>query len=70
MILSCHILPEEIQNNIACFSECCGNFKGKVMQIEKALINDQLPVSEVSWKFCIPTNYNFGVIYKRNWLFS
>ena len=32
------------------------------MQIEKALINDCLTVSKVSWKFCIPTFYNFEVI--------
>ena len=32
------------------------------MQIEKALINDRLRVSKVSWKFRIPIIYNFGVI--------
>ena len=31
-------------------------FKGTVMQIEKALINDRLRVSKVSWKF--PWKYN------------
>ena len=31
--------------------------KGSVMQIEKALINDCLRVSDVSWKFHIPTIY-------------
>ena len=36
------------------------------MQIEKALINDRLRVSKVSWKFCIPTIYNFAVIYPWN----
>ena len=33
------------------------------MQIEKALINDRLRVTKVSWKFRIPTTYNFVVIY-------
>ena len=44
--------------------------KGTVMQIEKALINDRLRVSKVSWKFHIPTIYNFEVIYPWNLLFS
>ena len=39
------------------------NLKGTVMQIEKALINDRLCVSNVSWKFHIPTIYSFAVIY-------
>ena len=38
-------------------------FKATVMQIEKALINHCLRVSEVSWKFRILTIYNFAVIY-------
>ena len=38
-------------------------FKGTDMQIEKALINDHLRVSEVSWKFYIPIINNFSVIY-------
>ena len=33
------------------------------MQIEKALINDHLHVSKVSWKFRIQTICNFAVIY-------
>ena len=33
------------------------------MQIEKALINDRLLASKVSWKFHIPIIYNFAVIY-------
>ena len=33
------------------------------MQIRKALINDHLHVSKLSCKFCIPTIYNFAVIY-------
>ena len=41
-----------------------------VMQIGKALINDRLYVLKVSWKFRIPTIYNFAVIYPWNWLFS
>ena len=35
------------------------------MQIEKALINDRLHVSKVSWKFRITIIYNFAVI-RRN----
>ena len=34
------------------------------MQIEKALIEDRLRVSKVSWKFLIPTIYIFAVIYR------
>ena len=33
------------------------------MKIDKALINDRLSVSKVSWNFRIPTIYNFAVIY-------
>ena len=44
--------------------------KGTIMQIEKALINDCLCVSKVSWKFHIPTIDNFAVIYPWNLLFS
>ena len=40
------------------------------MQIEKALINDRLLVLKVSWKFRIPTIYNFVVIYRWKFLFS
>ena len=36
---------------------------GTVVQIEKALINDRLRVSKVSWKFRIPTIHHFTVIY-------
>ena len=36
--------------------------KGKVMQNEKALIDDRLRVSKVSWKFLIPAIYIFAVI--------
>ena len=43
---------------------------GWVGKIEKALINDGLYVSKVSWKFRIPTAYNFAVIYPWNLLFS
>ena len=38
-------------------------FKGTIMQIEKALINDRLRVSKVSRKFRITTIYDFVVIY-------
>ena len=33
-------------------------FKGTAMQIEKALINDHIHVSKVSWKYRVPTIYN------------
>ena len=46
------------------------NFKGRVMQIEKALINDCFCVSKVSWKFHIPFFYNFAVISPWNLPFS
>ena len=46
------------------------SFKDTVMQIEKALINDCLYVSKVSWKFRIANIYNFAVIYPWNLLFS
>ena len=45
-------------------------FKGTVIQIEKALINDRLHVSKVSWEFRIPAIYSFAVIYPWNVLFS
>ena len=38
-------------------------FKGTAMEIKKALINDSLRVSKVSWKFHIPTIYTVTVIY-------
>ena len=47
-----------------------GIIKGTVMQIKKALINDCLRVSKASWKFRIPTIYNFTVIYQWNLPFS
>ena len=37
--------------------------KDTVMQIEKELTNDQLRVSEVSWRYYIPTSYNFALVY-------
>ena len=40
------------------------------MQIGKSLKNDCLSVSNVSWKFRIPSIYNFAVIYPWNLLFS
>ena len=39
------------------------------MLIEKALVNDRLRVSKISWKFRIPTIYYFAVIYPWNLLF-
>ena len=44
--------------------------KGTVLQIEKALINDLLRISNVSWKFHILDIYKFAIIYPRNLLFS
>ena len=46
------------------------HIKGIVMKIEKAMINERLRPSKVSWKFCIPTIYNFAIIYSWNLLFS
>ena len=43
--------------------------KGTFLQIGKAPINDHLCVSEVSWKFYIPTIYDFGAIYPWESLF-
>ena len=40
--------------------------KGTVMQTEKALINDRVYVSKVSWKFCIRKICNSVVI--RPWI--
>ena len=45
-------------------------FEGTAMQIEKALINDRLRISKLSWKSRISTIYNFAVIYPWNLLFS
>ena len=58
-----------------CISEkvswfCLKHTTGTVMQVEKALINACLRVSKLSWKFHIPTNYNFAVFYPWNLLFS
>ena len=39
------------------------DIKGTVMQIEKALIStERLSISKLSWKFRIPTIYNFAEI--------
>ena len=46
------------------------HFKGTVMQIEKALINDHLRISKVSWKFRIPNVDNFAAILTLNFLLS
>ena len=43
---------------------------GKVRQIEKALINDRLTFSKLSWKFSISTIYNSAVAYRWNFLKS
>ena len=39
-------------------------------QIEKVLISDRLCVSNVSWKFLMPTIYNFAVMDPWILLFS
>ena len=44
--------------------------KSTVMQIEKALINDRVPVSKMFSKFCITNICNFAVIYLWNLQFS
>ena len=36
------------------------------VQTEKTLMNDHLRILTVTWKFCIPTIYNFVVIYPWN----
>ena len=38
------------------------------MKIEETLINDHFRVSKVSWKFRIPTIFNFAVIHSWNLL--
>ena len=38
-------------------------------KLKKPLINDNLTISKVSWKFSIPTIYNFAVVYLWNLLF-
>ena len=43
-------------------------FKGTVMQIEKAQINELLRASKIFWEFGISTIYNFAVIYPWNFL--
>ena len=43
---------------------------GKVMQIEKALINDRLRVLKVFWKFRNSAVYNFAAVSPWNLLFS
>ena len=61
-------MPGADKNHV--YLDKTADFKGTVMQIEKALINDPLRVPELSWKFRIPTIYNFVVIYPWNLLFS
>ena len=56
-------------DNLQAFDEI-ESVKGTVMQMEKTLINDRLSVSNVCWKFRIPTIYNSAVIYQWNLLFS
>ena len=47
-----------------------GNIKAAVVQIEKALTNDGLGISNVSWKCRILSIYSLTVIYSWNLLFS
>ena len=56
--------------NFLLLKEIIHLLKGAVMLIEKALINDRLRVSKVSWNFRIPNNCDFAVIYPWNLLFS
>ena len=44
--------------------------KDAVIRTEKALLNDRLRVSKVSWKFHVSTIYNYALIYSWNLLFS
>ena len=44
--------------------------KYTIMQIERALINDRLRVSEVSWKFHIPTIYKLAYLLTVSIVFS
>ena len=39
------------------------SLKVQSCKLKKALINYRLGVSELSWKFCISTMYNFAIIY-------
>ena len=52
------------------FSLCYPYLKVQSCKLKKALINDHLHVSKVSWEFRITTIYNFAVIYPWNLLFS
>ena len=61
--------PILLQNKVKPIRNSCKSnlwLKGTVIQIEKAMINDRLRFSKVSWKFRIPTIYNFAVIYPWN----
>ena len=49
--------------NIISVTETRALVKGTVMQLEKVLLNYRLRVSNVFWKFRIPTIFNFAVIY-------
>ena len=51
----------ELRNCVIQYGEC-KSFKGTVMQIEKALLNNRVHASKVLSKFRIPTIYNFAVI--------
>ena len=43
-----------------------GILKSTITQIEKAQINDRLRVSNISWKFCIPTIFLISNIFISN----
>ena len=66
-----HFNPTQIER-IFVIQWCVSNtqIKCTVMQTEKALINDRVCVSKMSWKFRIPTIYDFAVIYPWNLVFS
>ena len=53
---------EAVSKNEEIATHFNNSFKGTFMQTEKALINDGLRFSKESWKFHIPTIYNFAVI--------
>ena len=64
--ISCYVVYYHVIRRVG----LVGQFKGTFVHIEKVLINDRVRVSKVSWKFRIPTFYNFAVIYPWNLLFS
>ena len=60
----------ESKEKIKIYEELWSKIREVKMQIEKALINDRLRVSKISWTFHVSTIYSFAVIYLWNLLFS